>query len=66
MKRSWFQHYPMSDNEASNLIAYYQKRGVQTQKSLTADPRFFVVSAFLPMSNYIPPSQRSFINRLWQ
>ena len=65
MKKTWFQHYPMNESEANNLIRNYSKRGVKTEKSLTDDPRFFVVSAFLPLSKYIPRSNKSYINSLW-
>lgn len=65
MKKTWFQHFPMNEAEANNLVRDYNRRGVRTEKTLTADPRFFVVSAFLPMSNYIPKSNRSYLNSLW-
>ncbi|PIF22215.1 MULTISPECIES: hypothetical protein [Pantoea] len=66
MKKSWFQHYPMNEIEANSLIRDYKMRGVSAEKTLTADPRFYVVSAFLPVSQYIPRSNKSYINSFWQ
>ncbi|NIG12980.1 hypothetical protein F3J37_01330 [Pantoea sp. Al-1710] len=65
MKKSWFEHYPMNEVEANSLIRDYAKRGVTTEKHLTSDPRFFIVSAFLPVSKFVPRSNRAYINNLW-
>jgi len=65
MKKTWFQHYPMSESEALSLIHRYKLRGVTAQKTLTGDPRFYVVSAFLPVSKYAPRSGKTFQNSLW-
>jgi len=66
MKKTWFQHFPMDEKEANMLINHYHRRGIRTEKSLTDDPRFFVVSALLPVSNYIPRSEYCYINPLWR
>jgi len=66
MKKSWFQHYPMNETEANNLVREYSRRGVKTEKNLTADPLYFVVSALLPVSDYIPQSNKSYLNSLWR
>jgi len=66
MKKSWFQHFPMNETEANLLVNQYSQRGVKTEKHLTADPRFYVVTAFLPYTQYPPKSQKSLRNnRLW-
>jgi len=65
MKKSWFQHYPMEEREANQLLNTYKLRGVKAQKHLTGDPRFYVVTAFLPVSNYVPKSQHCFQNPMW-
>jgi len=65
MKKSWFQHYPMSEVEANQLIFRYKSRGIVAEKNLTGDPRFYVVSAFLPVSKSPPRPSKWFQNRMW-
>ena len=48
MRMTWFHHLNLTTEEATQLIAAYQSRNVKTQRTLSADPRLWVVSALLP------------------
>ncbi|AWS78566.1 hypothetical protein QM092_08900 [Enterobacter hormaechei] len=48
MKQSWFTHTGLTTEEANELVARYESNGVTVEKSLDIDPRFWLVSAYLP------------------
>lgn len=48
MRMAWFHHHDLTNEEATQLITAYQSRNVKTQRTLSADPRLWVVSALLP------------------
>lgn len=48
MKRTWFYHHDVTTAEADELIQRYTLRNVKTSKTLSADPRLWVVAALLP------------------
>ncbi|XHF49441.1 MAG: hypothetical protein PIK35_12350 [Enterobacter roggenkampii] len=65
MKKSWFTHTGLSTTEADELVARYQAKGVKVEKSLDADPRYWIVSAFLPQQASSPKTQQSMRSRAW-
>lgn len=56
MKKSWFTHTGLTTEEANELVARYESNGVTVEKSLDIDPRFWLVSAYLPQ---LASSQRA-------
>ena len=56
MKKSWFTHTGLTTEEANELVARYESNGVTVEKSLDIDPRFWLVSAYLP---HLASSQRA-------
>lgn len=65
-RRSYFYHDPMTTAEADELISRYTSRNVPTIKTLSADPRLWVVGALLPYSQNEPRPQKQYRNRIWQ
>ena len=50
MKRDWFYQDNLTEEQAEELVARYRANNITVEKSLDIDPRFWVVSAFLPVS----------------
>lgn len=53
MKKTWFHHTDCTTQQAEELMAEYQRRGVKVERSLNSDYLTWTVSAFLP-----PPTRR--------
>lgn len=66
MKMQWFYHTDLTTTEANELISRYNSRNVQTQKTLSADPRLWVVAAILPFSEREPRADRRYEQRIFQ
>jgi len=65
MHMTWFTHEPLDSETAASLISSYTARNIQTQKTLAADPRHWLVSALLPEGNREPRRDRTYENRVW-
>lgn len=65
MHITWFTHEPLDSESAASLISSYTARNIQTQKTLAADPRLWLVSALLPEGNREPRRDRTYENRVW-
>lgn len=66
MKMQWFFHTDLTTTEANELISRYNSRNIQTKKTLSADPRLWVVAAYLPYSEREPRVDKKFQSRIWQ
>lgn len=64
-KMSWFHHHDLTNEEATQLITAYQSRNVKTQRTLSADPRYWVVSALLPEYASEPKGRSQYQSRMW-
>lgn len=65
MKLTWFYHHDVTTQEADELIQRYTLRNVQTSKTLSANPRLWVVAALLPESKTEPRVSNKFQQRIW-
>ncbi|MGF6424522.1 type III secretory pathway lipoprotein EscJ [Lelliottia sp. 489] len=65
MKKSWFTHSGLTTEEANELVARYQSKGVPVEKSLDTDPRLWIVSALLPQQKSSPKTAQSMRSRTW-
>ncbi|MFU0880267.1 hypothetical protein ACM26M_03340 [Kluyvera cryocrescens] len=66
MKRGWFYQDNLTEEQAEELVARYRANNITVEKSLDADPRFWVVSAFLPVSDRHQRTPRSMCSRGWK
>jgi hypothetical protein len=66
MRKTWFRHHDLTTAEADELIQRYTLRNVQTQRTLSADPRYWVVAALLPEGRTEPRASNTFQQRCWQ
>ncbi len=65
MKLTWFYHHDVTTEEANELIQRYTLRNVQTSKTLSANPRLWVVAALLPESRNTPRVSNKYQQRIW-
>ncbi|MBL5898068.1 hypothetical protein I7V27_06575 [Lelliottia amnigena] len=65
MKKDWFAHTDLTTEEADELVARYREKGVKVEKCLAADPRLWIVSAYLPQQKSHPTTGRSLRSRAW-
>lgn len=65
MRYSWFHHFDLTNEEANQLITAYQSRNVKTQRTLSADPRLWVVSALLPEYASELNGRSQYQQRIW-
>lgn len=66
MKRDWFRHDGLTEQEATELIHLYTARAVPTQKQLSSDYLTWSVMALLPVGNRAPRVDRTYEQRIWQ
>lgn len=66
MHKTWFYHHDVTTEEADELIQRYTSRKVQTIKTLSADPRFWVVGALLPEGKTEPRVSGTYQQRIFQ
>ena len=66
MKRTWFYHHDVTTEEANELIQRYTLRNVKTSKTLSANPRFWVVAALLPEGRTVPRVSSIYQQRIFQ
>lgn len=66
MRKTWFYHHDVTTEEANELIQRYTLRNVQTSKTLSANPRLWVVAALLPEGRNTPRVSNKFQQRCWQ
>ncbi len=65
MRHSWFVHDPVDTETANELLSRYASRNIKTQKTLSADPRLWLVSALLPEFRNEPIPSRQYKNPMW-
>lgn len=65
MRKTWFTHDPVDTDTANELISRYTSRSIQTQKTLSADPRLWLVSALLPEGKREPQRDTTYEQRIW-
>lgn len=65
MRKSWFTHANLSTEEADELVKRYREKGVRVEKSLDADPRYWIVNAELPQQTSSPKTAQSMRSRGW-
>lgn len=66
MRETWFTHPDPVDTEtATELLSRYASRNIKTQKTLSADPRLWLVSALLPEFREEPKPRRQYKNPMW-
>lgn len=63
--KSWFTHDPVDSETAAELLSRYASRNIKTQKTLSADPRLWLVSALLPEFREVPKPSRQYKNPMW-
>jgi len=66
MKMTWFNYDNLTSEEADELVARYTRNGIKTEKSLSVDVRFWIVSALLPESGQPPRTDKTFQQRMWE
>jgi hypothetical protein len=66
MRKTWFYHHDVTTAEADELIQRYTLRNVKTSKTLSADPRYWVVMALLPEGSTEPRVSNKYQQRCWQ
>lgn len=66
MKKDWFAHTDLTTEEAEELVARYREKGVKVEKCLAADPRLWIVSAYLPEASKTPRQEKTFQQKLWR
>ena len=65
MRLTWFQHDNCTTEQADELLAQYQRRGIAVERSLNPDYKTWTVSARLPESKNPPRADRRWQNRIW-
>ncbi|MEN0581586.1 hypothetical protein AAIG39_21660 [Phytobacter palmae] len=65
MKETWFNYPECTTQQADDLLAEYQRRGVKVERSLNPDYITWTVSARLPESSKPPRANRQYQNRMW-
>lgn len=65
MKMTWFKYDNLTTEEADELLARYNRNGIKTERSLSSDVRFWIVSALLPEAGQTPRSDKTYQQRLW-
>lgn len=65
MKFTWFHHTQCSTEQADELLAQYQRRGVRVERSLNPDYITWTVSVRLQESKKPPRADRRWRNRMW-
>lgn len=63
--KSWFTHDPVDTETAAELLSRYASRNIKTQKTLSADPSLWLVSALLPEFREEPKPSRQYKNPMW-
>ncbi|AXF75413.1 hypothetical protein LU604_15495 [Erwinia tracheiphila] len=65
MRKTWFTHDPVDTDTANELLSRYASRNIQTQKTLSTDPRHWIVSALLPEFEQVPRQERTYQQSIW-
>lgn len=65
MQMTWFVHDPVDTDTAAELLSRYASRNIKTQKTLSADPHLWLVSALLPEFREEPKPSRQYKNPMW-
>lgn len=65
MKKNWFQHAELTQQQADELMARYAMNCVKTRKCLSADYKTWTVYALLPVTRNKPRVDRTYQWRFW-
>lgn len=65
MKFSWFHHHDCTTEQADELVANYQRRGVKVERSLNRDNITWTISVELPEGDKAPRPSRVWQNKAW-
>lgn len=65
MRKTWFYRHDVTTDEANELIQRYTLRNVPTEKTLSADPKLWVVAALLPEGKTEPRVSNQYQQRMW-
>ena len=66
MRYSWYTHPDPLDTETANeLLARYTARNIQARKTLSADPRLWLVQAYLECGKFPPLPDKTFEQPIW-
>ena len=65
MKYSWFHHTECTTEQADELVANYQRRGVKVERSLNCDNITWTIRAQLPEGDKAPRPSRVWQNKAW-
>lgn len=65
MKHSWFHHTDCTTQQAEELTAEYQRRGVMVERSLNSDYLTWTVSAKLPEYKHPARTPRTLRQKVW-
>lgn len=65
MKYSWFHHHDCTTEQADELLANYQRRGVAVERSLNPDFITWTVSVRLPEVKRQERTPRTFRQNVW-
>ncbi|CAH0169301.1 hypothetical protein ABEJ01_01225 [Enterobacter ludwigii] len=65
MKHSWFHHTDCTTQQAEELMAEYQRRGVMVERSLNSDYLTWTVSVRLPEMRRQERTPRTFRQKVW-
>ncbi|HDT2309316.1 TPA: hypothetical protein QHP34_003994 [Citrobacter braakii] len=65
MKISWFHHHECTTEQADELVASYQRRGVKVERSLNRDNITWTISAQLPEGDKVPRRSRVWQSKAW-
>ncbi|AKL11383.1 TPA: hypothetical protein I8271_003754 [Kluyvera intermedia] len=66
MKKGWFTHTDLTAEQATELVARYTAKHVETEKSLAPDYKSWIVSARLPESGKPPRPDKTYQWRHWE
>ncbi|OUE59417.1 hypothetical protein [Citrobacter amalonaticus] len=65
MRETWFNYPDCTTEQADELLAQYQRRGIAVERSLNPDYITWTVSARLPECKNPPRADRRWQNRMW-
>ncbi len=65
MKYTWFHHTDCTTQQAEELMAEYQRRGVKVERTLNSDYLTWTVSTKLPEYKCPPRTPRTLRQKVW-
>ncbi|MGG2141280.1 hypothetical protein [Symbiopectobacterium sp. RP] len=65
MKKTSFKYDGLTGEEAELLVRHYKDNGYRAARSLSRDPKYWDVVVTLPEQQYLKPTPRSMLNKVW-